>query len=209
MLSAPSQRILKHETEYAIKQADMRSIAECVASAQNAAMYGETFEDLCLERYEISSQYVCMNNRYNVVSCDSETGKAPEYNFIITTSYALPVDKYNNMLEILEKYYPEAGTFGIFSGSELISASSVTRRQIPKKNNRCCEITRWPVGLYKAIQDTRRNHRLSYYRWIQYSLSCGYNKNIPIWSLAMYRIQLQNILHWRYNLGCKCYAMCG
>ena len=114
IMSSPSQRIMEHETEYAIKRADLRSIAECVAAAQNAAMYGEEFIDICIEKYDITSQYVCMNDKYNVVSCDSESSKAPAYNFIITTSSALPDTEYNNMLEILEKYYPDAGTFGVF-----------------------------------------------------------------------------------------------
>ena len=65
VISSPSQRIIQHETEYAIQQADLRSIAECVVSAQNAAMYGEEFEDTCVERYDILSQYVCMNKSYN------------------------------------------------------------------------------------------------------------------------------------------------
>lgn len=133
IMSSPSQRIIEHETEYAIKRADLRSIAECVAAAQNAAMYGETFIDICIEKYDVTSQYVCMNDNYNVVSCDSESSKAPTYNFIITTSSALPDTEYNNMLEILEKHYPDAGTFGVFLNPDLMSAGSVSRRTIPKK----------------------------------------------------------------------------
>jgi hypothetical protein len=90
VISSPSQRIIQHETEYAIKKADLRSIAECVVATQNASMYGEEFTDPCVERYEIISQYICMNDSYNIVSCDSETTKAPDFNFIITTSFALP-----------------------------------------------------------------------------------------------------------------------
>ena len=86
VISSPSQRIIQHETEYAIKRADLRSIAECVASAQNAAMYGEEFIDVCTEKYGVTSQYICMNDKYNVVSCDSTDTKGPTYNFIITTS---------------------------------------------------------------------------------------------------------------------------
>ena len=133
VLSAPSQRIIQHETEYAIKKADLRSIAECIVSTQNSVMYGEAFEDICVERYEITSQYVCMNKQYSIVSCDSESSNTPEYNFIITKSSPLPPEEYNNMLDILEKHYPNAGTFGIFSNSELLAATSITRRQIPKK----------------------------------------------------------------------------
>ena len=133
LISSPSQRIVKQETEYAIKRAELRSIAECVVSEQNAAMYGETFEDVCIDRYNITNQYICMNEKYDIMPCDSETGKAPVYNFIITTSSPLPKTEYNNMLEILERYYPDAGTFGVFITPDLISAGSVSRRAIPNK----------------------------------------------------------------------------
>ena len=133
MISSPSLRIIQHETEYAIQKADLRSVAECVVSAQNAAMYGEGFEDTCTERYDIVSQYVCMNNKFSIVPCDSEGVNSPEYNFIITTSYQLPESDYNNMLEILEKYYPDAGTFGIFTDPELMSAGTLSARKIPQK----------------------------------------------------------------------------
>ena len=130
-ISSPSQRIVEQETEYAIQRADLRSIAECVVSAQNAAMYGEEFLDTCIDRYEISSQYVCMNNKFNIVSCDSG-GKSPDFNYIITTSFVLPESEYNNMLEILEKYYPDVGMFGIFVKPSLMSADS-GNREIPQK----------------------------------------------------------------------------
>ena len=133
LISSPSQRVVKQETEYALKRSELRSVAECVVSAQNSAMYGEQFEDPCTERYEINSQYVCMNEQYNIMDCDSNVGKAPVYNFIITASSPLPESEYNNMLEILEQYYPDAGTFGIFVKPELMSAGSVSRRTIPDK----------------------------------------------------------------------------
>lgn len=141
MMSSPSTRIIQHETEYAIKRADLRSIAECVVSAQNASMYGQEFIDDCVERYDITSQYVCMNKSYNIVSCDATSGKTPIFNFIITTSSALPETEYNNMLEILEKYYPDAGTFGIFTDSSLMSAGSVSHRTIPAKIVKAANLT--------------------------------------------------------------------
>lgn len=133
IISSPSQRIIEHETEYAIKKADLRSIAECVVSVQNAVMYGEDFNDPCVEKFEVTSQYICMNNNYNIVSCDMEGSKNPNFNFIITTSGVLPENEYNNMMEILEKYYPDAGTFGVFMNPGLMSAGSVANREIPKK----------------------------------------------------------------------------
>ena len=131
MISSPSQRIIQHETEYSVKKADLRSIAECVVASQNAAMYGEDFADDCITKYGITSQYVCMNKSYNIVSCDAESGKTPAINFIITTSAPLPAEEYNNMLEILEQYYPDAGTFGVFLDKNLMTAGAVSWRKIP------------------------------------------------------------------------------
>ena len=37
------------------------------------------------------------------------------------------------MLEILEQYYPDAGTFGIFVSPDLMSAGSISKRIIPQK----------------------------------------------------------------------------
>ena len=45
VISSPSQRVVQQESEYAVKKADLRSIAECVVAAQNAAMYGDIFDD--------------------------------------------------------------------------------------------------------------------------------------------------------------------
>ena len=133
LISSPSQRIIQHESEYAIKRAELRSVAECIVSQQNAVMYGGTFEDICIERYGITSQYVCMNDKYAIMDCNADTGKPPVYNFIMTASSPLPESEYNHILEILEQYYPEAGTFGIFVKPDLISAGSVSRRTIPNK----------------------------------------------------------------------------
>ncbi|MCQ2574651.1 MAG: hypothetical protein MJ156_00920 [Alphaproteobacteria bacterium] len=141
IISSPSQRIMNQETEYAVKKADLRSIAECVVSAQNTVMYGDEFTDKCAEKYSVTSQYICMNSKLSIVDCDSKGGKAPDFNFIITTSYALPQNQYNNMLEILEQYYPDAGTLGIMQNNELLTAGSVTKRAIPAAIIKTGEIT--------------------------------------------------------------------
>jgi len=131
IISSPSQRIIQQETEYSVKKADLRSIAECVVSTQNAVMYGEKFIDKCVETYNVTSRYICMNSKLSIVECDSADGKAPDFNFIITTSYVLPQNQYNNMLEILEQYYPDAGTLGIVENGEILAAGSITKRTLP------------------------------------------------------------------------------
>ena len=194
VMSSPSQRIIEHETEYSIKKADLRSIAECVVSSQNAAMYAEDFVDDCVDRFEITSQYVFMNKSYNIVSCDSETGKIPAYNFIITTSAPLPPDKYNNMLEILEKYYPDAGTFGIFLDSQLMSAGAIARRPIPQKVINSAQLTDGQLTYimqYKIPEDT-----------IDYPVIDGSAIDCPSGTMKTYRFGRWQCIEYNYKTSC-------
>ncbi|MBR6010114.1 MAG: hypothetical protein IKP35_01685 [Alphaproteobacteria bacterium] len=194
VMSSPSQRIIEHETEYSIKKADLRSIAECVVSSQNAAMYAEDFVDDCVERFEVISQYVCMNKSYNVISCDSEAGKTPTYNFIITTSAPLPQEKYNNMLEILEQYYPDAGTFGIFLNSELMSAGAIARRSIPQKIINAAQLTNGQliyIMQYKIPEDT-----------IDYPVADGSTIDCPSGTMKTYRFGRWQCIEYNYKISC-------
>lgn len=195
VISSPSQRLINQETEYAVKKADLRSIAECVMSVQNAAMYGETFDDICVEQYEISSQYICMNQSYNIVSCDAESGKTPAFNFIITTSYALPVSEYNDMLEILEKYYPDTGTFGIFIKPDLMSAGAISRRTIPDKIINAAELTDGQLTYimqYKIPDIT-----------IDYPTSDNSNINCPPDTIKAYRFGRWQCIGYNYKTSCS------
>ena len=192
VISSPSQNIAQQDAEYAMKKADLRSIAECVVSAQNAAMYGEQFIDECVERYGITSQYVCMNNRYNIVSCDSETGA--DFNFIITTSFELPDDEYNNMLEILEQYYPDAGTLGIFLNPDLMSAGSVARRTIPKKVIDAAQLKNGQMIYlmqYKIPEQT-----------IDYPIIEGAGIECPIGTMKTYRFGRWQCIAYNYKVSC-------
>ena len=194
LISSPSQRIVEHETEYAIKKAELRSIAECVVSAENAFMYGETFDDICTERYDITSQYVCMNDKYNIMSCDTNGGKTPVYNFIITTATALPESEYNRMLEILEQYYPDAGTFGIFTDSELISAGAINRRSIPKK---IIDTAKLKNGqLVYIMQYTIPDET------IDYPLVDGSDINCPAGTMKAYRFGRWQCVGYNYKISC-------
>lgn len=194
IISSPSQRIIEHEAEYAIKKADLRSVAECVVSAQNAAMYGENFDDICVENYEITSQYVCMNSNYNIVSCDMENSKAPAFNFIITTSHVLPESEYNNMLEILEKYYPDTGTFGVFVNPDLMSAGSVSRRTIP---NKIIEAANLQTGqLMYLMQYTIPD------KTIDYPLIEGSNIVCPTGTMKTFRFGRWQCVAYNYKISC-------
>ena len=194
LISSPSQRVVKQETEYALKRSELRSVAECVVSAQNSAMYGEQFEDPCTERYEINSQYVCMNEQYNIMDCDSNVGKAPVYNFIITASSPLPESEYNNMLEILEQYYPDAGTFGIFVKPELMSAGSVSRRTIPDKviNSAKLEDGQLIYIMQYKIPDEN----------IDYPLVDGSDIVCPGGTMKTYRFGRWQCISYNYKVSC-------
>jgi len=194
IISSPSQRIIEHETEYAIKRADLRSIAECVVAAQNASMYGEEFNDVCVEKYEIASQYICMNENYNIVSCDSENSKAPTFNFIITTSYSLPETEYNNMLEILEKYYPDAGTFGIFINPDLMTAGSVASRTIPKK---IIDTARLQTGQLMYLMQYKIPEKT-----IDYPLVDGSNIVCPEGTMKTFRFGRWQCVEYNYKVSC-------
>ena len=194
LISSPSQRVIKHETEYALKRAELRSIAECVVSQQNAVMYGENFEDICTEHYGVTSQYVCMNEKYAIMQCDSATGKPPVYNFIITTSSQLPESEYNSMLEILEQYYPEAGTFGIFVKPDLISAGSISRRTIPDK-----------IIDTAKLQDGQLAYVMQYTipeETIDYPLVDGSNIICPAGTMKTYRFGRWQCIGYNYRVSC-------
>ncbi len=194
VISSPSQRIIEHETEYAIKRADLRSIAECVVSAQNAAMYGEEFTDICIEKYGIVSQYICMNDKYNIVSCDSGAAKAPEFNFIITTSSPLPDTEYNNMLETLEKHYPDAGTFGVFVNPDLMAAGAVSRRTIP---NKIIDAAKLEAGqLMYLMQYTIPDET------IDYPLVDDSNILCPAGTIKTFRFGRWQCIEYNYKVSC-------
>ncbi len=194
VISSPSQRIIEHETEYAIKQSDLRSIAECLVSAQNAAMYGEEFNDICIEKYDIVSQYICMNDKYNIVSCDSENSKAPTFNFIITTSFELPDSEYNNMLEILEKYYPDAGTLGVFVNPDLMSAGSVSNRTIP---NKIIEAANLQTGQLMYLMQYKIPEKT-----IDYPLVDGSNIICPSGTMKTFRFGRWQCIEYNYKVSC-------
>lgn len=194
VISSPSQRIIQHETEYAIKRADLRSVAECVVSAQNAAMYGEIFEDVCVEKYDIVSQYVCMNANFGIMPCDSDSGKVPTYNFIITTSMPLPDTEYNNMLEILEKYYPDVGTFGVFVSPGLMSASSVSNRNIPQKIIDAASLEAGQLMYlmqYKIPEET-----------IEYPVVEGSDILCPAGTMKTFRFGRWQCIDYNYKISC-------
>ncbi|MDR2413122.1 MAG: hypothetical protein LBD50_02830, partial [Rickettsiales bacterium] len=120
-MDSPSQRVMETELDYAISQTDLRSIAECAVSAHAAAIKDIGFDDKCVQDYEIASSFVCMNEKHSIVECD--LGKKLAFSFITTSTAALNENSYNDMLEILEKHYPDANDFGIFLDNSVLSGN--------------------------------------------------------------------------------------
>ncbi len=131
MISSPSQRVTEQETEYAINKSDMRSIAECASAKHNAQIKGTEFNDVCVEQNQINSQFICLNSNMRITSCEITRNKRPEYSYIVTATTPIDVDSYNDMLEILEEYFPDAGTFGIFMDGKIMVGGLSGARIVP------------------------------------------------------------------------------
>ncbi len=128
IFSAPSVRNISAETEYAIKYADLRGIIECTAAVHNANLNGTEFNDVCIEQNGIQSDIICLDKRMNITGC----GGKSVYNYVVTTSGAIPETQFNNTMTILEKNFADAGNFGVFQSGVVISGSTVTNRSVPK-----------------------------------------------------------------------------
>lgn len=131
MLNAPSQRMTEQETTYAIERADLRSVAECAAAAHNATIHGGEFDDICVEQNKIESRFVCLNTNLSVAKCEVVRKKKPAYSFIVTAAAPVPPEKYNDMMEILEQHFADAGTFGIYQDKLILSGGTATKRAVP------------------------------------------------------------------------------
>ena len=133
LLDSPSQKITTQTTEYAIIQSDLRTIAQCIVATHNAQINGAEFQDICTEQYEIISNFICLDNRLKKTSCEIVRNKKPDFSYLISVSAPIDVNKYNNMMEILEKYYSDAGTFGIFHENAVMAGGTANKRIVPKE----------------------------------------------------------------------------
>ena len=116
VIYSPSQNLEQLETENVIKTSDLRSIAECVIASQNAAMNSVSYDDLCVDYYNITSQYICTNDNYVPMSCDGVGVNFPTYNYIVTNSKILDTELHANMLKVIETLYQDRGALGICLG---------------------------------------------------------------------------------------------
>ena len=132
MFFAPNTRVVEQETDHAIVVSDLRSIAECVLAVHNAKIIGNTFDDICVEQNQIKSEQVCFDSRFSTMDCSSDGTKRPSHSFIITTTGALDISQYNEMMDILEKNFTTSGTFGIYQNDVIIVAGTSTKQTLPK-----------------------------------------------------------------------------
>ena len=130
LISSPSLRVREQEIDYAITRADLRSVAECTLMAHNATINNQSFDDVCVSQNEIQSQVICIDSRKSIISCTGVKNKQPEYTYILTTTHPIDDDKYSDMMEILEQYYADVGTFGVFIDNQIVSGSG-DKRDIP------------------------------------------------------------------------------
>ena len=126
VLYSPSQQVTNTTTEDVVRMSDLRAIAECVIGMENAKMNSEDYNDPCVERYKVSGEYVCANDKDGTIVEVLCSEGEPEYNFIVSYSGfdILTVDDYGPMLDIIERYYQDKGTFGIYENHKLLTASS-------------------------------------------------------------------------------------
>ena len=159
LISSPSLRVREQEIDYAVTRADLRSVAECTLAAHNATINGKTFDDECTVQNGIETHVVCMSAKNTLTPCEETKAKKPEYTYILTTTQPIQDDKYNDMMEILEQYYADVGTFGVFIDDQIVSGSG-TKRSIPNAMSKEYTVTNGQLVYLTqyAIPDTEINY---------------------------------------------------
>ena len=131
MITSPSQQIAQHDTQYAITQSDLRTVAQCAVAMHDAQINGMEFNDICVEQNGIVSQFICLDNKLKITQCEIVRNKKPAFSYIITATKPLDDANHNNMMEILETHYADSGTFGIFQDNAIMSGGTATKRAVP------------------------------------------------------------------------------
>ena len=149
MLDSPSQSVVRHETEYAVSRSDLRTVAQCATALHNAQINGTEFDDICLEQNGIVSEFICLDNKLKITKCEIVKNKKPAFSYIITATQPIDSADHNAMMEVLETYYSDAGTFGLLNEGMILSGGTSLRRQIP------AEIVKNMELLFKRIVDKK------------------------------------------------------
>ena len=131
LMDSPSQKLRTHETEYAVNRSDMRVIAQCATAVHNAQINGFEFEDICVSQYGITSEFVCLNESMKAVNCDNKNSRKKINHYIVTATAPIDGMYFNDMMEILEQYFSESDTFGLFQENTIMSGGTATKRIVP------------------------------------------------------------------------------
>ncbi|MBQ8255917.1 MAG: hypothetical protein IJY99_03060 [Alphaproteobacteria bacterium] len=141
MFSSPSQKVQKHDTEYAITTSDLRTIAQCTATTHNATINDAVFEDICIGQNGVRSEFVCLDDKLKITKCQITKNKKPAFSYIVTTTSPIAPENHNSMMEVLETYYSDSGTFGLFHNGTIMSGGTTTKRTVPNAIIEKMEIT--------------------------------------------------------------------
>lgn len=133
LMDSPSQTVAQHGTEYAVSRSDLRTIAQCATAMHNAQINGTEFNDICIEQNGIVSKFICLDSKLKTTNCEVVKNKKPAFSYIVTATAPLDSNEHNAMMEILETYYSDAGTFGLLDDKMIMSGGSSLRRQIPSE----------------------------------------------------------------------------
>ena len=132
MFNSPSQKVQKHDTEYAITTSDLRTIAQCASTTHNATINDTVFDDICIEQNAIISEFVCLDDKLKITKCQITKNKKPAFSYIITATGEIAPENHNSIMEVLETYYSDSGTFGLFQNGAIMSGGTTTKRIVPK-----------------------------------------------------------------------------
>ena len=136
MFFAPNTKVQEQETDYAIAQSDLRSIAQCALAVHNARINGNDFEDVCVEQNNVASEFVCLDSRQELTECNAQGIRRPTASFIITTTGAIHTSDYNGMMEVLEKSFSNNGSFGIYQDGVIVAVGTTAKKNIPESIKR-------------------------------------------------------------------------
>ena len=131
LMDSPSQQVAHHDTDIAITRSDLRTIAQCAAAVHNAQINGTEFTDTCVDDNEIVSEFICLDKNKKTTKCEIVRNKKPAFSYIITATAPIDAKNHNAMMELLEQYYADSGTFGIFQDKTIMSGGTSTKRIVP------------------------------------------------------------------------------
>ncbi len=131
LMDSPSQKIEKHTTEYSIIQSDMRGIAQCATAAHNAQLHDMMFEDVCVEQNNIITVNICLDDAHKIINCDKNKSKKKISHYLVTATGTIDSSKYDEIMNILETYFTENSSFGLFQEGAIMSGGTSTPRSIP------------------------------------------------------------------------------